>query len=71
MRCLKESKVIFESVEWEEIIRERNENQAKRRKKIKFKTKERTGGRQSEVREGNSKIWDLKHKNSERLGIKL
>ena len=33
--------------------------------------KGRAGGRQNGVGEGNSKIWDLKYKNSKDLEIKL
>ena len=50
----------------------KNENQAKKGKKLKFKMKKRKGRRrQNRVEEGNSEIWDLKYKNNKDLGIKM
>ena len=57
-------------IEWEGILRVRNESQVKMGK-ITVKKNERAGWCQNRVGEGNGKIWDLKYGNSDDLETKL
>ena len=57
-------------IEWEGILRVRNESQVKMGK-ITVKKNERAGWCQNRVGEGNGKIWDVKYKSSEDLEVKL